>query len=303
MMRLQRLLALLQVLGGSQRVPLQTLAQRFEVSRRTVIRDLETLNEAGFPIVTYPGPGGGAALMDGYKVGPGALSVGDAGSLYAALSGLHSIDGDGAVSYLLAKLVPESPESAYAKSGYVMDLSSWFTDSIIQRKLSSLHQAMEERRCVEIDYLSPTGRSRRVVEPHKLVFKQAYWYLYAYCRTRSAFRLFRLSRISSWDISEEAFQPRPMEPLQFTDRFGANPFSTPRFDVVLTYRAQDECALTDRLDATLLFRAEESDTGEARFSASNLDWVADLVCSLADKVQIKAPPALQEAVQQRMKKW
>ena len=303
MMRLQRLLALLQVLGSNERVPLQALAQRFEVSRRTVIRDLETLNEAGFPIVTYPGPGGGAALMDGYKVGPGALSAGDAGSLYAALSGLRSIDGDGAGSYLLAKLVPESPEIAYAKSDYVVDLSSWFTDSIIQHKLSGLHQAMTERRCVEIDYLSPTGRSRRVVEPHKLVFKQAYWYLYAYCRTRSAFRLFRLSRISRWEVLEEPFQPRPMEPLHFSDHFGADLFQPPRFDVVLTYRAQDECSLTDRLDATFLFRAEGSETGEVRFSASNLDWVADLVCSFAGKVQIKAPLILQEAVDRRMKKW
>ena len=190
-MRMERLIGIMCVLADAQRTTIGALAERFEVSTRTIARDLDTLGQAGVPLVTFPGAGGGVGVVEGFKVRRDLLSTHDAAALYAALDGLRSVDGDQAVTQLIARLVPGADENAQATASgpIALDLSSWFADGIAQEKLALLLDAVRERRCARIEYIARSGRSARTVEPARLVYKQSSWYLHAFCREREAIRL------------------------------------------------------------------------------------------------------------------
>lgn len=305
-MKLERLLGILSVLADRDKITIKELAERFEVSRRTIFRDLDTLNRAGIPIVSYPGIGGGVAVVEGYKLERNVLTVGDAEKLFTALNGLKSIEGDTAITNLIAKLVPEKEETIFSQSDYIIDLSSWCGNSIVRERLSALHRAISQRRSVRLEYISKNNRSTRTVEPHKLVFKQSYWYLYAFCRKQEAFRLFKLNRIVSYEILEEQFQSRPIESITLENNYGSGLFSPQNseelFDVVLEYDSSDEFDLTSKIDATFFHRPSEEQTGRIRFQVSNMEWAADLVLTIHDKVRVIDPPVLQEEVKRRLDK-
>lgn len=307
-MKVERLLGLLSILASTGKITVQELADRFEVSKRTIFRDLDTLNQAGIPIVSYPGIGGGVAIVEGYKVKSNVLSTGDTEKIFTALSALKSIDGDASITSLIAKIVPEKTEIVFSQSDYHIDLSSWFCDSIIHKKISSLHRAICERHCILLEYISKDNRSTRIVEPHKMVFKQSYWYIYAFCRKQSAFRLFKLNRIAFYKILEENFQLRTITAIEFKNNYGLELFSSKHqhnlFEVVLEYDIINEFDLTNKIDAAFFHRPIENLTacGQIRFHASSLEWAADLVFSLQDKVRVIAPLALQNEIKRRAEK-
>lgn len=307
-MKIQRLLSLTSILAGTDRITVQELADRLEVSKRTIFRDLNTLNCAGIPIVSYPGIGGGVAIVEGYKIGRKVLSTDDTEKIFTALNGLKSIDGDASITNLIAKLVPEKETTVFSQSDYVIDLSSWFRDSIVHEKISGLHRAIRERRCVRLEYISKASRSVRTVEPHKFVFKQSSWYVYAFCRNRDAFRLFKVSRIVSYEILDERFQLRPIQAIEFGNNYGDELFSRQNqvepVEIVLEYDLPDEFDLANKIDASFFLRPMkgQANCGQIRFRVSNLAWAADLVFSLLNKVRVISPPALREEMKNRLDK-
>ena len=169
-MKIDRLLGSLSVLANRERITIQELAERFEVSKRTIFRDLDTLNKSGVPIVTYSGIGGGVAIVDGYKLKRNILSKKDIKNVFTALNGLMSIDKSFDLTNLIGKLIPEETSTVFSESDYVIDLSSWFQDSITQEKVSDFHNAIKNQKYIYLEYISKSSRSARIIHPHKLVF-------------------------------------------------------------------------------------------------------------------------------------
>lgn len=133
---------------------------------------------------------------------------------------MKSIDDNSSITNLIAKLVPEDEATVFSQSDYVIDLSSWFNDGTTHEKAMKLHQAICQHKCVRLEYVSKSCRSVRVIEPHKLVFKQSYWYIYVFCQERNDFRLFKLSRIVSLEILEKQFQLRTVNNIEFEENYG-----------------------------------------------------------------------------------
>lgn len=305
-MRIQRLIGLLCVLAEVDKITVQELADKFEVSKRTIFRDLDTLNCAGIPIVSYPGVGGGISVIEGYKIDKKILSTDDTQKIFTALNGLKSIDSDNSVNSLIAKLVPENNHSIFSQSQYVINLSSWFSDSIIHQKAVMLHKAICDNHCVIMEYVSQNSRCKRTVEPYKLIFKQSDWYLYAFCRERNDFRLFKLRRIISHNISQEKFIPREVTSIQFEHDYTTTLFSVHPIDgfikIVLEYELQNEFALTQKIDASFFQEIHsESNTARLCFYTPNLSVASDLVFEILDKVQVISPPELYTDIKNRLK--
>lgn len=306
-MKIDRLLGILSVLANTDRITVQELAERFEVSKRTIFRDLDTLNESGIPIVTYSGIGGGVAVIEGYKFKNNILTKKDIKNIFTALNGLMSIDESTDLTNLMAKLVPEETSTIFSESDYVIDLSSWFKDSITQEKVSNLHKAIKNRNCIYLEYISKRSHSVRIIQPHKLVFKQSYWYLYAFCEDNQEFRLFKVNRIAAYKIMDVSFNCKAVEKIDFRNDFGIGLFSSQDtaslFEVILEYDVANEFFLTDKIDAKFFHRIDTvKEKGQIIFSVSNLDWTADLVFSLQDKVKIIAPVELKEIIKIRIKR-
>lgn len=306
-MKTDRLFGILSVLANSDQVTVKELADRFEVSRRTIYRDLNTLACAGIPILSTTGFGGGISVVEGYRPDRGILSHQDTEKIFTALNGLKSIGGDASIPGLIAKLVPEKPDDMFSKSPYMIDLSSWFSDSLTQKKADLLGKAVCAHRCVRLDYISKNDRSIRVVEPHKLVFKQSDWYLYAFCHNKESFRLFRLRRIASLETLGETFTPRPVTSIPFEHGYGDGLYSSgPKgqtWEVVLEYDAADEFSLTAFIDASL-FRRDPSvpgSRGQIRYTVSDLRTAEQQILPLLGRVQVISPPELVYRLREHLK--
>lgn len=308
LMRTQRLLGLLGILANVDKITIQELADRFEVSRRTIFRDLDTLNCAGIPIVAYPGMGGGVAIMAGYKVDKTVLSTGDTEKIFTALNGLQSIDGDVSITPLIAKLVPEQGVDSFSHSPYIINLASWFSDSITHDKTTILHQAICDRHCIRMEYVSSKARLVRIIEPYQLIFKQSNWYVYAFCQIRKDFRLFKLNRMICLEVLEELFPLRPVKHLEFQNDYGENLFSAQHkegfFEVILEYDLADEFALTQKIDASFFQQQVDPGLQQARicFYTSNLPWISEWILGMLDKVRVISPLALCNEIKRRLDK-
>lgn len=325
-MKTDRLLALLSILSETDKITVRELSERFEVSKRTILRDLDALGCAGIPIVSYLGPGGGVSIMDSYRLDYKILSSEDKEKIFTALKGLKSIDNDHSITSLIAKLVPENESSVFSQSDYVIDLSSWFNDSAVPEKIALFRRSIHQCSLVRMEYISRNSRSIRVIEPHKLVFKQSCWYIYGYCRQRNDFCMFRLSRAVSLEILEETFRPRPIESIPFPQDFGVDiypagskrglpgPNSKPIFDVVLEYDISDEFELTKTFDASYFRPRQDAASGSGHtcptdhtrnsgyicFQTSDLDFAATLIFGLLDKVKAVSPPELRRIIRKRL---
>lgn len=214
-MKLQRLLGILAVLLQRSRVSAERLAERFEVNVRTIYRDLETLEQAGVPIVTYPGVNGGIEILDTYKLDKTVFLSED---LAAILSGLQSISGamdPASLNRTLAKLrslIPEQQAERVELSGkkIYVDLKPWSMHPEFQPVFNCVKEGLEQNRLLRFSYTArENAPSTRTVEPHQLVLKEQSWYLRAYCRERQDFRTFRLQRIRDVQALGETFIPRP----------------------------------------------------------------------------------------------
>lgn len=169
-MKLDRMIGILSVLLQQEKVTAPFLAEKFEVSRRTINRDIETLCMAGIPLVTEPGRGGGISIMDGYKIDRTLLSTSDMQAILAGLRSLDSISGTNRYALLMEKLSAGSSGLLAGDTHILIDLSSWYKDTL-SPKIELLHSAILSENRVSFTYFAPKGESKRIIEPYDLIFR------------------------------------------------------------------------------------------------------------------------------------
>ena len=200
-MKIDRLIGILSILLQEDRVTAPYLAETFEVSRRTIARDIEDLCRAGIPIATRQGRDGGISIMEGYRIDRTVLTGSDMEAILTGLTGLDSVSETGRYRQLMEKL-----STVQAGNHILIDLSSWYKTTLAP-KIKLLQEAMEENRRVRFRYSSPKGESLRTVEPATLIFKWSSWYLWGRCLQKEDFRLFKLNRMTGLQLTGEHFTP------------------------------------------------------------------------------------------------
>lgn len=206
-MKLDRMIGILSVLLQEDKVTAQSLAERFEVSRRTILRDIDALCRAGIPLVTDRGPQGGISIMDGYKLDRTLLTTADMGAILAGLRSLDSVSGTGQYAQLMEKLSAGTSRLMAGDQHILIDLSSWNKASLAP-KIEQIHSAIREKQRISFHYNAPQGESDRTIEPYYLVFQWANWYVWGWCMAREDFRLFKLNRMTEVQTFDN-FLPRP----------------------------------------------------------------------------------------------
>lgn len=201
-MKLSRLLAITIMLLNNEVVSAKELADKFEVSVRTIYRDIDAIAEAGIPVVSYQGSSGGFGIMEGFKIDKRLLGSYDIESITSVLKGVASIFDDKSYEETLDKLKGLSKE----EKSIVMDFSNWGSTSNYKERLKLIKGAILDKKIIKFSYINIKGDStNRDVYPITLVLKFNSWYIYGYCRLRKDFRLFKLSRIRNLSIKEESF--------------------------------------------------------------------------------------------------
>ncbi|MGI5860201.1 MAG: helix-turn-helix transcriptional regulator, partial [Tepidanaerobacteraceae bacterium] len=219
-MKLDRLLSILMLLLRKDRVKAKELAEKFEVSTRTILRDIDAINLAGIPVVTYQGVNGGIGIAEGYRLDRGILTSDEMISIIISLKGMARLIPESQHDVLLEKLKnvlnSSQLESIESKTKQlIIDPSPWFNVDKINEMLTVFKKAIEEKKEVRFRYIdSNCNETDRQVEPYFLILKGQNWYLYAFCLLRRDFRLFKFSRIKDFQVTEHLFEPRTISEEQ-----------------------------------------------------------------------------------------
>ena len=216
-MKLQRLIAILTVLLQKDRVSATALAEKFEVSVRTIYRDMEALESAGIPIVTHAGVNGGISIIEQYKIDKKLFTNQDISTL---LTSLYSVSGsipEAKLNQTLEKikgLIPREHGRAIeltSKQLYI-DMTPWSNHPRISEALKQIQKSLEESRLIQFSYTPRYEETAaRTAEPHQLVLKENNWYLRAFCLERRDFRTFKLRRMENISVLPQKFEPREFE--------------------------------------------------------------------------------------------
>jgi len=297
-MRLYRLLAIVMLLVNRDKINAQDLAQYFEVSTRTIYRDLDTINEAGIPVISHQGADGGFSIMDNFKMDKNILTPEEILSIISALEGINSTLDDRKIKDITLKMrslfegynqADEIPEEI------IIDLTPWENNQEIQERLSLLKKAIKEKRTVQINYLN-SGKEelKRVVEPLSLVLKGNIWYLYAYCRLRNDYRIFRITRMENIVVQAGKFSRKEKTFAEFEEE---NNWGKNLKPVKLTLKFQPRALLR----VQDYFSKEQKQINDDGSITVNLtwpedDWVYGFLLSFGDDVEVLEPAYIRNII-------
>ena len=302
-MKIDRLVSIIMILLEKERISAQELAKMFEVSTRTIYRDIEAISMAGIPVLATSGSGGGIEIMKDYKVDKKIFSTDDLSALLMGLSNISGMVRGSEVANALAKVksfIPsEKAKSIELKASQIyIDLTPWEGNASVKNALEIIKKALQENRLLTFTYIDGHGsKTSRTVEPYQLVFKSRAWYVQTFCRLKNDYRLFRLSRMTDLKILEENFSPRE--------------YQKPFLDFEETARSlQTDIKIRIHksvLDRILDFCPYErlSQDGEDYYLADypffDSDYYYDMLLSLGDKCEILEPAHVREKLKQKIK--
>lgn len=287
-MKIDRLIGILSVLLQEEKITAPELADKFEVSRRTINRDIEDLCKAGIPITTTQGFGGGIRIMDGYRMDRTLLTSKDMQMILAGLRSLDSVSGSHYYGQLMEKIKTGSSGFVGGRDSILIDLSSWYKDTLTP-KIELIQNAVEERNLLTFQYYAPKGNSKRSIEPYYLVYKWSSWYVWGWCTEKKDFRLFKLNRMDAILKEDSIFIPRevPMPNLSDEKIFPGGIKVKALFARDLQWRLIEEFGIhcfTENEDGTLLFTADYTE------KENLLSWLL----TFGDKVKVLEPEWVQE---------
>lgn len=289
-MKIDRLIGILSVLLQEEKVTAPELAEKFEVSRRTINRDIEDLCMAGIPIQTEQGAGGGIRIMEGYRMDRTLLTSKDMQMILAGLRSLDSVSGSHYYSRLMEKIKTGSSDFVSGRDSILIDLSSWYKDSLAP-KIEVIQTAIEERRLLSFVYYSPRGEGDRKIEPYFLVFKWSSWYVWGWCCEREDFRLFKLNRMDRLEVPEEQYKARavPAPDLSNEKIFPGKIWVKAVFEPEMRWRLVEEfgpSCFEVQEDGKLLFHCEYTD----------IEHMVQWLLTFRDQVEVLEPEEIREEI-------
>lgn len=294
-MRFDRLIGILVTLLQNDRITAPTLAAKFEVSRRTISRDINALCQAGIPVVTQQGGHGGISIAEGYKLDKSVLTTNELASITAALKGLGTVAEKAQIERMLDKFALNKDTVVSLRESIVIDLASHYKGSLTE-KIELLKQAIQNNRLVEFDYCSEKGDSHRRVEPYFIAFQWTAWYVLGFCLERQDWRLFKLTRL--WNLAQQdvSFAPREIPPesrdfnARLTDHMKLVALFTPssKYQLIETYGPH---CFTEMEDGKLLLEIGYTNRRHT------LSWLL----SFGDKVRVLEPADMAREIHQIVK--
>lgn len=287
-MRIHRLFGILSVLLSRETITARELAEKFEVSVRTIYRDIEAIEEGGIPLYATPGNTGGIGIVSEYKLNKTILSEDEMSYLMTGLSGLKAITDTDKLQILLSKLSPSSPYLT-ADSDILIDFSAWNQNLIesLKKKVELIRMAILNRNYLLIEYLSASGRSSLKIAPAKVIFKSAGWYLFGKSDVHGECRFYKITRIAGMEISEETFVPEPADiPEVWSDDFeeGKGELVMLAFDQSVEYRIIDIFGVGNY--------KKNDDRLTVSFHCGNTDWLMHFMLGFGIKGRIVGPVGL-----------
>lgn len=259
------------------------LGERFEVSQRTIYRDIEILCQAGIPIFTNKGKGGGICLMEHFVLNKSVLSDQEQKDILSALQGFKATSYSD-TDHVLSKL--NSLFGNKSSDWIEVDFSYWNSNEEDKRKFHQVKEAILSHLVIQFDYYNSNGQeSNRILEPNKLIFKGQAWYLYGRCREKKSYRYFKISRIKNLLLSEEVFTPSP---ILESEEGPHTQYSRQMIDIVLKVDAQLAFRVYDEFPPQAI---EKQSDGSFLIHNKLLsgNWIYGYLMSYEDHIEVIEP--------------
>ena len=270
------------------------LADYFEVSIRTIYRDIDILSAAGIPIYATQGKGGGIAIQDSYVLKKSLLSEQEQKQILMALQGIRVLE-DEQINMLLSKLsgVFQRQQGNWLE----IDFSTWTKSGAGKHNFQLLQSAIWKSRIVSFSYYSGKGeQTKRIIEPHKRVLKTSDWYLYGYCTLRKDFRFFKLTRIRDLKLQDAEFmRETPEHIFERSDEFEMKTVQvTLLFDAGMSHEVYEKFdeEVSEQEDGSLLVTTILPDN----------ELLYSYVLSCRERVEVLSPPYVRDNVRKRVRK-
>lgn len=269
------------------------LAQKFEVSVRTIYRDIDAISSVGIPVYATQGKGGGISLLENYTLNKSLLSEQEREQILTSLQGMTAATGKNS-DELLTKL---SGLFQIKSANWIeVDFSGWVHGKPQQDTFHMIKEAIFQRRVLSFCYFSGSGDGkRRNARPIRLVFKSKDWYLYAFCLLRNDYRFFKLTRIRELELLPETFaQDFAQTKIEKQIRAEKTIPVKLKFDKRIAFRVYDEFAdpVTTDEQGNLYVQADLPDS----------EILYSYVLSFADCAEILEPPYIRKQMKKRLQK-
>ena len=300
-MKIDRLVSIILILLEKERIGAYELAEQFEVSPRTIYRDIDAINLAGIPVRSTPGVNGGFEIMPQFKIDRKVFSTADLSAILMGLSSLSGMMRGDELANALTKVrsfIPagQAKDIELRSSQVLIDLSPWTVNRNVQPKLERIQTALLENRLLSFEYLNHDGtKTARTAEPYRLVLKNSQWYWQGYCYARNDFRLFKLSRMSNLQLLAESFVPRehPKPQLDFSDAVAARQTTiTLRIHKSILERVLDYVASED-------ITPDGADHYILRYPLIENDYYYGILLSFGGKCECLEPPHIRAEMKRR----
>ncbi|WP_010250716.1 helix-turn-helix transcriptional regulator [Acetivibrio cellulolyticus] len=292
-MQINRLLEIVYILFEKKIVTAKELSEHFEVSQRTIYRDVDALSAAGIPIYANKGKGGGISLLDNYVIKKSILSEKEQIDILASLHGMKALNVPD-VEPVLKKLATLFDKN---DANWIdVDFSNWGSNSDEKEKFNLLKTAILNKNRIEFDYYSSYGeKTERSIEPLKLLFKGQAWYVYGFCTVKSDYRTFRVTRIKNLALLNEKFaRITPKDILTESHETTTKIIKlVMKISSSMAYRVYDEFeqnSITKTADGSFIATANLPES----------EWVYGYVLSFGDYGEVIEPEYVREMIKSKL---
>ncbi|MBW7475463.1 YafY family transcriptional regulator [Paenibacillus oenotherae] len=307
-MKIERLLAIVIYVLNNGRTTASLLARKFEVSNRTIQRDMEAIDRAGIPIVAYPGLHGGFEIMEGYRLSHQVLTKDELIAVMTGLRGLQSFTNEQDMIGILEKIraLLKKNDLHYSDSileQWMIDLSPWSGNEAEKGKMELLRQAIRNKSVITFRYTNSQGvESHPVAEPASLIHKNSRWYLYAFCRTSGKAKLYRLSRIREIAVTPEIFE-QGIEPYRASTVYADWIRNTPAAHLTLRFQPRARVRVEDSMQDGII-QYEADGTMLVKIVYPEDEWLYGMILSYGDAVEVIEPESIRAIIRDRaMSTW
>lgn len=289
-----RLFQILYYLLGRGQATACELAEKFEVSTRTIYRDIDKLSSAGIPVYTTTGHGGGVQLVENFVLKQALLSKEDMQNILIGVQSLSAAclpEADAVIAKLQAIFQMQT-------SNWIeVDYSRWGCRA--EREKSSfelLKKAIQDRYQIQFQYYNSTGEfSERGCYPLKLIYKDKAWYLSAFCLKRKGIRLFRISRMRKLELTDQHFE----EILREEQPSSSKPPENHLMEMELSFSKEMAYRVYDSFDEDVITQSGEKLI--VKVAMPEDEWLYGFLMSFGDKLTVLDPPYLKEELKKRFK--
>ncbi len=300
-MKLDRLLSIITILLNKDRVYAKELAEKFEVNVRTIYRDIDAINLSGIPIISYRGNNGGFGILDNFKIDKQFLSKSDIASILSTLKGINSGLEDKLIDRTIEKiknLIPNKNESTdfFSDNETIgIDIIPWGVTENLKSTLKILKMSCNEKKIISFKYASSSSNEStlRIVEPMTIVLKSVSWYLFAFCREKNDFRIFKIAKIKSLIVKDETFVRKSGSYRNYFKNDYINGKDV--INLKLRFKKKSQKLVYEYFDEQSITLVDD-DSIFVDIAFPNNEWVVSWLLSFGDSVEILKPQNIKDEI-------